>query len=339
MIRENNPLVSIIIPVYNVEKYLKKCLDSIVNQTYRNLEIIVVNDGSPDNSWRIIEKYQQEDTRIVYVKRQNGGLGAARNSGIEVSHGEFLCFVDSDDWISLEYVDRLLNVAITDNSDVVICNMQYIYSDGQVKPRTPKITKYEIINSEEALKREFIGDQYKFHAPNKFCKRDIFIKNNIRFPEGKVYEDVMTTYKYFLYTDRVSLIPNELYFYLQSRDGSIMHAKIKQERFDDMYYALSQIVNNAQIKNMDIENEVQNLFAVNIISLVNYIYPLYGVTERENFQMYRKQIMNPLYGAYINKIIKNKKISKVVRLRVWMIRDWFTPYCRVMKLLKSNLNG
>ena len=114
--------VSVIIPVYNVEDYLEKCLDSVINQTLKDIEIIVVNDGSPDNSQKIIDKYRKKDKRIISVMKENGGQASARNLGIKKSHGEFLCFVDSDDWIELDMLEVLYNNAKENHSDIVTCD-------------------------------------------------------------------------------------------------------------------------------------------------------------------------------------------------------------------------
>lgn len=329
------PLVSIIVPVYNVEKYIERCLDSIVSQTYRNLQIIVVNDGSPDNSEIIIEQFKKNDNRIVYIKRQNGGLGAARNTGLEAAKGEYVCFIDSDDWVSKQYVERLVQVLLRDDSQIAVCNMIYIFSDYSVRPRTPKILSEDIITAEQALRKEFIGKEYRFHAPNKFCKRSLFEDNNIRFSEGKLYEDIMTTYKLFLAAKKVSLLPYDLYFYFQGREGSIMSKEINQQRFKDMYLALREIESNKEIQSLRMETEIDTLFAINIISLTNYIYPLVLKENKKNWISYRNMILNPLYIKHMKRTEKNKLISRIIRFRVMMIRKHFFVYCLLMKIIKK----
>ena len=117
-----NPQISVIVPIYNVEKYLAKCIDSIINQTLTNIEIILVNDGSTDNSRKIIDKYDKKDSRIKVIHKKNGGQGSARNAGLDIAKGEYIGFVDSDDWIDSNMYENLYNAAISNNADIVVCN-------------------------------------------------------------------------------------------------------------------------------------------------------------------------------------------------------------------------
>lgn len=328
-------LVSIIVPVYNVEKYIEKCILSIINQTYTNLEIIIVNDGSLDHSENIIKEYISKDNRIKYIKRDNGGLGAARNTGIENATGKYIAFVDSDDWIAKCYVERFVEVLLKDKTDIAICEMAYIYVDDSLKARTPKIKKRCTISAEEALKREFIGKEYKFHAPNKFCKKELFDKGKIRFAEGKLYEDVMTTYKLFLEAKTVSLVPEALYYYLQSRSGSIMSTEIKLQRFTDMYLAIDDIISNSRIDKKDYKMELQALYIGNVISLVNYIYPIYGKVDKTILYNYRTKIItDKYYNIYGKQYLINKELSIISKLRMFMIRNFFDIYCWSMSIVK-----
>lgn len=340
MIMEKSLLVSIIVPVYNVERYLGKCLDSLCRQTYTNIEIVVVDDGSPDRSGEIIKNYQRIDNRIKYIKRKNGGLGAARNTGIKESSGEFICFVDSDDWVSPNYVERFVETTEADGSDVVISNIRYVFEDGKEKSRTPRIFEHSIVNNREALALEFIGTHYKFHAPNKFCKKSIFTENNILFPEGKLYEDVFTTYKMLLSASRISLIPDVTYYYLQSRSGSIMNTELKKQRFVDMFEALDSILTNPQIKSLGLDDELQCLYVGNAISLVNYIYPMIGKAGRRKIKEYEGWVKSDKnYWILATKIWKNAKLNVVSKIRAYMIRYCFIPYCTILKCAKTVMGG
>lgn len=336
---EVSGLVTVIVPVFNVEQYVEKCLKSIMNQSYQKLEIVVVNDGSSDHSEKIIVRLASEDSRIKYIKRENGGLGAARNTGLKNCTGEYVCFIDSDDWVSTDYVEKLITTAREDSSNIVICNMQYVFADGDVKKRTPYIDQNECIDAKEALKREFIGNQYKFHAPNKFCKTRIFTENNIHFPEGKLYEDVFTTYKMILAAESVSLINDKLYFYLQSRIGSIMNTEIKPQRFTDMYEALDQILSNSQIQALGIEQELQGLYVTNVISLVNYIYPLAGIVKYGTIRKYYKYIIEDKYNYLLKNCRGNDTIDSVNKIRIFMIQHCFWIYCGLMKFGKRLSKG
>lgn len=332
--KDENPLVSIIIPVYNVALYLEKCLSTIINQTYEHMEIIVVNDGSTDDSENIILKFKNKDKRILYIKQENGGLGAARNTGLDIASGKYICFIDSDDWVDLNYVKIMLETAIIDKSEIVICNMVYQFSNGKIKPRTPKINSHEIINSREGIRREFIGKQYKFHVPNKFYKTNLFKNHCIRFPEGKIYEDVFTTYKLILEASSISIIPENLYFYLQNRQGSIMNNDINPQRFSDMFEALNQIISNEKIIKMELNDELQWLYATHVISLANYVYPLWGSTPKLKLLEYQKTLSKNLHSNLLNLATRNSSIGRMIRIRIYMIQKHFLFYCFLMKSIK-----
>lgn len=331
-------LVSVIVPVYNVERYISKCLDSLCNQKYENFEIIVVDDSSPDGSAEIVKKYVEKDRRIRYIKRENGGLGAARNTGIKMSRGEYICFVDSDDWVDSNYISKFVDNLEKDKSDVVIANISYVFPDGTTRLRTPHINEHEIISGIEALRREFIGKQYRCHAPNKFCRRSLFIDNNIWFPEGKLYEDVFTTYKILLVATQVSLIPDYTYFYLQNRKGSIMNTEIKPQRFTDMLEALNIIICDEKCRSYQLDKEIQCLYVENIISLVNYIHPLIGSVSIRNIQKYKAIIEEDKnYHLLSNGILSNKTIIMKSKIRAIMIRYNLIMYCFFMHYIKTKM--
>ena len=177
-------LISVIIPVYNVEKYLKICLESVVNQTYKNLEIIIVNDGSTDNSLNIMNKYKS-DKRVKIYSKENGGLSSARNYGIDNSHGEFISFIDSDDYISNDFIEKLYKQIKCDNSDISMC--RYIREENKFT-HTYVAKK---LNSEDVLEKILYQDDqtlYSVAAWNKLYRKEIF--NDIRYPYGKYNEDM-----------------------------------------------------------------------------------------------------------------------------------------------------
>lgn len=331
-------LVSVIVPVFNVEKYISKCLDSLCGQIYQSIEIITVDDGSSDNSSEIIHRYMEKDKRIRYIKRKNGGLSAARNTGLKACRGNYVCFVDSDDWVGPDYVMKFISTIETDKTDVVISNIRYVFTDGTKRPRTPHIDTHEIISSREALAREFVGKQYRCHAPNKFCRVSLLKENDIWFPEGKLYEDVFTTYKILLAAKSVSLIPEYTYFYLQNRKGSITNTKIKPQIFTDIFQALNLIINDEKCIAYDIGDELQCLYATNVVSLVNFIYPLVGTASRREILYYKKVISSDRHYRMLTEgIIFNKRAGRALKVRAFMIRYCFLFYCTMMQFIKTKL--
>lgn len=211
-----NTLVSIIIPIYNVEHYLTRCLDSVIHQTYINLEIILVDDGSLDSCPQICDEYATKDNRIIIIHKKNGGLSDARNAGLNICKGDFITFIDSDDWINEKYIDTLLKIALKENADITIG--ENIRTDGHftVTTSTPQINSY---TSNEALIHLFSKNHDAFVIScGKLYKKHLF--STLRFPIGKFHEDEFTTYILFYNASKISYTSEILYYYYQ-RPGSI----------------------------------------------------------------------------------------------------------------------
>ena len=212
--------ISVVIPVYNVSKYLNQCIESIINQKYKKLEIILVDDGSTDNSAQICDEYAKKDYRIKVIHKENGGLSDARNTGIDNATGDYIGFVDSDDWISEDMYLTLYNNMKKEDADISCCNRFFAYSNKIIPYGT--VNFYEVMNSERAIELMCTHGYLGTSAYTKLYKRETF--KDIRYPKGKVNEDIYTTYKLF---DRASRIVYEavpLYYYRQ-RKGSITNSK------------------------------------------------------------------------------------------------------------------
>lgn len=209
-----NEKVSIIVPVYNVEAYLIQCLDSIITQTYHNLEIILVDDGSPDNCGAICDAYAAKDSRIRVIHQKNGGLSAARNAGLDIATGEYIAFVDSDDWIAGNMVERLLDSAKTSCADLAVCDVAIYYEDTGVQPH--ECPMHDDCFSREVLIRKMTEPQawHYIVVCNKLFHRHIFRK--IRFPEGFIHEDAAIAHHIASECTTVVTLKEELYFYRQN---------------------------------------------------------------------------------------------------------------------------
>lgn len=213
-------LISVIVPIYKVEEYLRECIDSIINQTYRNLEIILVDDGSPDNCPAICDEYASKDERIVVLHQMNGGLSAARNAGLDVAKGEYICFVDSDDFIHPQYCEILLNGII--NANTIACACEVLrYSEGEnIHTEVIKISPH----IEFYTKNEFLLQQMQHKLEmgvwNRIYNRSVFDK--IRFFVGKLHEDIIFAGDLLnLHYDKVAVISLPLYFYRQRLSGIV----------------------------------------------------------------------------------------------------------------------
>lgn len=211
--------ISVIVPIYKVEEYLQRCIDSIIKQTYKNLEIILVDDGSPDNCPLICDMNQKKDSRIKVIHQKNAGLSAARNIGLEIATGDYISFVDSDDYINKSMYEILLGHCVKENAEIAICKFTRFYG----KHLTEEVqlnAKSKIITPREAL-QELHGNEGEIYgvAYNKLYKRDIF--KELRFPVGKINEDEFFNYKALDRANKIVKDENTLYYYYQGNSGSI----------------------------------------------------------------------------------------------------------------------
>ena len=217
----NQPLVSIIVPIYKVEPYLRRCLDSIVNQTYTNLEIILVDDGSPDNCPEICEEYAAKDNRIIVIHKENGGLSDARNAGLDICKGEYVYFIDSDDFVSSNAISILLNACEQNKADIAVGNHYSFHKESEISKETEKAV-FRNISFEEAMRKQcFFSHEFTqiVVAWNKLIKTGI--AKRFYFPKGLICEDNYTTFKYFYKTKAVAT--NTILYYYQNRKESIVN--------------------------------------------------------------------------------------------------------------------
>lgn len=207
-------LISVIVPIYNVEKYLRTCIDSIITQSYANLEIVLVDDGSPDKCSEICDEYAKKDNRVKVIHQKNGGLAHARNVGIANSRGEYLTFIDSDDYVSKCYVDSLYKGLMEYDADISIASF-HPFKEGESCVQSSELITYKEISKENAIKHYCSIDAEHsmpfISACNKIYRRSLF--KEIVFPKGKLYEDAFTTYKLIDYAKKIVFTTSKLYFY------------------------------------------------------------------------------------------------------------------------------
>lgn len=223
-------LISVIVPIYNVEKYIKKCIDSIINQTYKNLEIILVNDGSPDECGKICDEYERIDSRIVVIHKENGGLSDARNAGLKVMHGKYVAFVDSDDWIEPEMYQRLYENMVTFHADMSFAGVTDDVIDENGIERSVKTSDYGekpfSENKIAAMKRYFHGS---WAAWDKLYKASLF--DNVRFPVGEINEDEAIVIELLEQCDRVCYTNEVFYHYIKrANSGSITMSDFSKKK-------------------------------------------------------------------------------------------------------------
>ncbi len=221
----SNPLVTVIIPIYNVEDYLEKCVESVLNQTYKNIEIILVDDGATDRSGMVCDELQARDNRIKVIHKANGGLADARNAAINVMTGEYVTCIDSDDWVSEDYISYLLSLLLDNDCDISMVQLKKIYKVTDEFDQVEE--KVEIINKVNAI--EFYLYQKKFTA-SAHCKMyKSSILQEIRYPKGMYYEDMAVICQLLDMSDRVAVSNQQKYYYFQ-RETSIMGESFNEKK-------------------------------------------------------------------------------------------------------------
>lgn len=289
-----NPKLSVIVPIYNVEKYLDKCLDSLVNQTMDEIEIICVNDGSMDQSQMIVEKYQKQfPGKIIGLMKKNGGLADARNYGLAHANGEYVAFIDSDDWVEREMFKTMYQQVIQKQADIVVCDMQYVYESGETK----FVTGGDF--DETNVSENPLVITMNNSACNKLFKRCLF--DDVKFPKGLWYEDLGCVPIVLAKAFKIVKVNQVFYNYFQ-REGSIMHTP--SEKIFDIYRALDLVKNYITANHIPCLDEV------------NYMYVEHGaklttqrIREYQNGrEVFLKQNITTLSSKY-PKWIKNKYIS------------------------------
>ena len=264
--------ISLIIPVYNCEKYLEKCLESVMKQDLAGIEVIIINDGSEDNSLEIVEGYKSRFKNISIINQENKGQGAARNLGIKIAKGEYIGFIDADDYIEPNMISSMYYTAKDNNCDVVNCGTNIVSKDGNIVKEI-SIVESGQLNSEEAILSMIKGENM-FSVWNKLFKRELFISNNIFFKEGCYYEDIYVIVKAFSSAKKIYNIEKSLYYYVQNSKSTTKQKKVRY--YNDLLMEVArtkEYINDKYPKNklinISFEN-IQTLFLLQFISELNF---------------------------------------------------------------------
>lgn len=320
-------LISIIVPVYNVEKYLPRCLDSLINQSYNDLEIIVIDDGSNDSSSQICEDYSQKDNRISVYHKINGGLSDARNTGIQYVTGEYLTFIDSDDYVQSDYIKTLYENLINYNADISICSFEKLI-EGQ-KPSINIKGRVEILDQDKCM-LQILGGKLGLQfttAWGKIFKRDVF--NELRFPKGKVHEDIFLAHYWFSKVKKVVYTSSQFYYYMFREDSITSKERSNTFTNCDIIEAVEERLiffkswNNGKYMNK---------------GYVGYITMCLGVYPRLTKNLLIKKIyilkeMKKIYSMSNNEKIK---LDTILKYRLYFFVKYPGIYSRIIRLLKMN---
>ena len=221
-------VVSVIVPIYKVENVLHYCIDSILNQTYKDFELILVDDGSPDNSGKICYDYAEKDSRIKVIHKKNGGLSDARNVGMAVATGEYISFIDSDDYVSDDFFECLLDIMNKENSDIAECSVVKFYEDNRFDEFSDDLS-VKTYDTQDAMSALIAENQFHQHVWNKLYKTELV--KDIPYAVGKLNEDEFWTYQVFGRANKVSKLNKTMYYYFQ-RNSSIMGVGYNIRRLD-----------------------------------------------------------------------------------------------------------
>lgn len=298
------PLVSIIVPIYNVEQYLQRCVDSLINQTYRNLEIILVDDGSPDKCGEICDEYEKKDSRIIVIHKQNGGLSEARNAGKDRSKGEYLMFIDSDDWIELDTCEVIVEMAIRHDADMVPFGVRDVYSNGDSKEWSP--FKSGLMGKEECMSA-LIYNMHQYgifnYACNKLYSRRLL--DNVEFLVGRVSEDQAFVYKLVHKANTIVVCNKVLYNYYR-RKGSISNRLFYPKLIIDR--------NKAWMERLEfLRKYYPNLEDMQLAQIIGDIYISLIKLGNEDYKDYKNELLS-FADRYKDRSFELEKYSKRIKL-------------------------
>ena len=322
----SDKLISIIVPVYNVEKYLKKCVYSILNQSYKNLEVILVNDGSTDNSGKICDELSREDSRIKVYHKDNGGLSDARNYGVAKANGEYVGFVDSDDYIDQYMYENLYKAIRKYNTQIAECGITRVYKNNKLRPHYDG-EEYSLVVDREGYLKEYLENRKVYGAA--VCKLlSIDLAKVLKFPDGKVYEDVFYTLELLKKVDKYTLISGNYYYYY-IRGNSITTKKFSSRDMD--YIEIIDKIGEYTLNNYSKLKEklfIRQGFAY--LSIFNQIIQLNDYRQIPEYSILIDKLKN-----IRSNIIFNKLAPKSLKIAIILLNINEGLYKKVLKKYKK----
>lgn len=305
--------ISIVVPIYKVEQYLRRCLDSLVSQTYKNIEVILVDDESPDGSGQICEEYASKYSYFRVIHQKNMGLSGARNSGTKIATGDYVTYVDSDDFVTPKYVEYLVNLIELYDAEVSIAAFFYQYEDKPLK-ECKREDFSECLTPVQTLRRMNYNKGLSVTAWAKMYKRELVLR--YPYPVGRIYEDVATTYKIIGDCKRVAYGNQQIYYWIQRMD-SIMHASFSEKQYDGLLSASEQL-QYVKEKFPEAEDAAKYRFAAKCVELLSASF-LSGVGHHE----YKK--LNDFAAPYVWDVMHDPDAKRSIKLRLLSMRLGYFP--------------
>ena len=317
--------VSVIVPVYNVELYLKECLDTVVNQTLKEIEIIIVNDGSTDSSGKIIEEYANQYENIITVVQENHGLGHARNQGFRKASGEYIYFMDSDDKIDIDMLENLYNLAIHEKLDTILFDADVFCEEEELKDSTKNFNyvrkqQYtDVMDGITIMNKMIDNNDYKTSVCLRFISRTLLEELKINFLEGIIHEDEWFSFKTLLESKRVKHVPNQ-YFHRRVRSNSIMTARTRKRSFVGYYESFLLVFGEYEKYYTNNKGIVAKKY---LSILFRCMYDNYVNMDKEDRYLYKKEWK-----------ISVKKIDSENLLKGWKVQ-FIAKYVEIYRLLRA----
>lgn len=320
-----NELISLVVPIYNVEKYLDKCIKSLIDQTYNNIEIILVNDGSTDNSIEICEKWRKLDSRIIIINKENGGLSDARNFGINVANGRYLCFIDSDDFVGKDMIKKLYESIKKYKADISICNRYHIFDNGNKFIKFKQNEDDLVMTNEEAIFQMNNFEYFDMSVCTKMFKKELF--DDLKFPKGKISEDFYVMYKLLDKSTVIIYISEPLYYYYQ-RSGSI--SKNREINYDFIKAAYEQC-QYVEKKYPNLKNCVRSAYVSANMTSYNMVIAQKGKIPKNVINKLKSEVKEN-YEFVKN----NKDLGKMKKFQTFLFVHSIFVYNLLYKLFKLN---
>lgn len=299
----DKPFVSVIVPIYGVEAYLEHCVDTLLNQSYQNYEIILVDDGSPDRCPAMCDAYAAAHERVIALHKENGGLSDARNYGTSHSHGEYVTFVDADDYVSPDYLECLVSMMEEHDADITCARHQNVFDDSGTQPNIAP--KTQCIGAEEALERICYGREMSVCAYCKLYKREL--AQSFPYPKGKLHEDIAVTYQMMGASQKVVFSTKVIYFYRQRR-GSIMHQKLTERHYYGIEAAHEQMLYISD-RYPKIAPAGEFKYVQKLVEYMPYFMES-NLENRQSFQRIREMTL-----PYARSVLSDKKVSLQFKYR------------------------
>lgn len=319
-------MISVIVPIYNVEAYLDRCVESIVNQSYKDLEIILVDDGSPDHCGKMCDKWSQRDSRIKVIHKGNGGLSDARNAGLELAKGEYIGFVDSDDWIKPEMYQDLVTAIESEHAQLAVTGINRVYDNGYGRAQFISKRPY-VITGDQIVQAYLSQGTFSTAACDKLYIRSLF--DHRKFPVGKQFEDAPVIFDILCNIQKLAVIGKAQYNYFQRADS--ITGKAFSVRKMDHYVFSKEIRDRVYREYRQYKKDADVFWGC---KLVEILYTLYESNNRKDFVKEQRQLYAALNPVWLN-VVKSKNVPAVMRLKTIFACMHMEPIIIQIKKMKA----